>query len=118
MPSTAPRFGVAGHKTQAEPSFDAQVAQIAPERDAVFSLAELCSLGISDSSVRARVVAGRLHRVHQGVYALVPLQMLTVRARYRAAVLACTGSRHQAALSHRSRLTCTACVRATAAPWR
>jgi hypothetical protein len=75
---------------------------MAPERDAVFSLAELCSLGISASSVRERVAVGRLHRVHQSVYSLVPADMLTVRGRYRAAVLACTGTRHTAALSHRS----------------
>lgn len=52
--------------------------------------------------MRKRVGAGRLHRVHKAVYSLVPVAMLTVRGRYRAAVLACTGSRHAAALSHRS----------------
>lgn len=52
--------------------------------------------------MRKRVGAGRLHRVHAAVYSLVPVEMLTVRGGYRAAVLACTGSRRAAALSHRS----------------
>lgn len=102
MASTAPRFGSAGHLTSPSVAFDAQLARLAPERHAVFDLGELAELGLRGGAIRKRCKAGRLHRVHLSVYALVPVEMLTVRGRYRAAVLACTGSRHAAALSHRS----------------
>lgn len=102
MATTAQGFGSAGHKTTKYCGFDAQLAATAHDRHAVFSLEELCGLGLAASAVRYRARVGRLHRVHQSVYGLVPLEMLTVRGRYRAAVLACTGSRHAAALSHRS----------------
>jgi putative AbiEi antitoxin of type IV toxin-antitoxin system len=82
--------------------FDAQLARFAPDREGVFGLDELLGLGLSEGAVQKRCRSGRLHRVHQSVYALVPVEMLTVRGRYRAAVLACTGKGHQAALSHRS----------------
>ncbi len=71
-------------------------------RDGVFALEELCALGITASAVRQRAAAGRLHWVHASVYSVVPVEMLTAGGRYRAAVLACTGRRHHAALSHRS----------------
>ena len=75
---------------------------MAGARHMVFALEELCALGLTGSAIRHRAATGRLHRIHQGVYALVPVELLTVRGRYRAATLACTGSRHEAALSHRS----------------
>ena len=75
---------------------------MAPTTHAVFSLEELGGLGLSGTAIRRRVGAHRLYRVHHAVYSLVPPEMLTVAGRYRAATLACTGSRHAAALSHRS----------------
>jgi predicted transcriptional regulator of viral defense system len=62
------------------------------------SLAQLEAAGLTERAVQERVVAGRLHRVHYGVYAVghVPL---TREARYMAAVLACGPD---AVLSHRS----------------
>lgn len=50
-------------------------------------------------AVRRRERAGRLFRIHHGVYALVPRRLLSREGRWLAAVLAC-GDR--AALSHRS----------------
>ena len=52
--------------------------------------------------MRKRAATGRLHRVHRGVYALVPPALLSVKGRYLAAVLACRGACGLAALSHRS----------------
>jgi hypothetical protein len=75
---------------------------VAVESHLVLALEELAALGLSARAVQHRVTAGRLQRVHRGVYSLVPQNALNVRGRYRAAVLACTGTRHTAALSHRS----------------
>jgi Protein of unknown function (DUF559) len=46
------------------------------------------AIGMDDSGVRRRVAQGRLHRVHQGVYA-VGHPTLTGEARWMAAVMAC-----------------------------
>lgn len=63
------------------------------------SLAQLAELGLSPRAAQKRVRAGRLHRVHRGVYSLVPPALLSVDGRYMAAVLACGPG---AVLSHRS----------------
>jgi predicted transcriptional regulator of viral defense system len=65
---------------------------------AVISLAELKDLGLSASGVDKRVAAGRLHRVHQGVYSVIDPILLTRKGRFMAAVRACGDG---AALSHR-----------------
>ena len=62
------------------------------------ALHQLVALGLSAKAVRGRTEAGRLHRVHHGVYA-VGHPLLTAEGRWIAAVLAC-GDR--ALLSHRS----------------
>jgi hypothetical protein len=49
---------------------------------------QLMAIGIDDSGIRRRVAQGRLHRVHQGVYA-VGHPTLTAEARWMAAVIAC-----------------------------
>jgi Transcriptional regulator, AbiEi antitoxin/Protein of unknown function (DUF559)/AbiEi antitoxin C-terminal domain len=72
---------------------------VAAAQHGVFPLAQVVDLGLSDSSARRRVSAGRLHRVYPGVYSLVPPSLLTARGRYLAAVFACGPT---AALSHRS----------------
>jgi hypothetical protein len=91
--------GGAGRETGAGGTFDAQLASVAAAQHGVFPLAQVVDLGLSASAVRKRALAGRLHRIYHGVYALVPLPLLPARGRYLAAVLAC-GS--HAALSHRS----------------
>jgi len=58
--------------------------------------AQLVALGVSEAAIDGRVKRGRLHRVHQGVYAVGHLSF-TRNGRFMAAVLAC-GER--AALSH------------------
>ena len=64
----------------------------------VVALWQLVALGLSADAVRKRVTAGRLHRIHEGVYA-VGVPRLTRQGRYMAAVLACG---RRSALSHRS----------------
>lgn len=64
------------------------------------SLRQLRELGLAASTVRGRVAAGRLHRLHRGVFA-VGRREVSRRGRWLAAVLACGAG---ALLSHRSAL--------------
>jgi hypothetical protein len=74
------------------------VAELAGRQWGVVSLAQLRALGLSADAVQRRLRAGRLHRVHHGVYA-VGHRVLPREGRWLAAVLACG---EDAALSHRS----------------
>jgi hypothetical protein len=65
----------------------------------VISLTQLLEMGLTRSAVHKRGSNGRLHRVHRGVYSLVPVNLLRKEAHWMAAVLAC-GPR--AALSHQT----------------
>ncbi len=76
-----------------------QVAALAAAEHGVFPLEQLTALGFSARVVQQRAASGRWHRIFRGVYSLVPPPLLTWRARYRAAVLACGPG---AVLSHRS----------------
>jgi very-short-patch-repair endonuclease len=64
----------------------------------VVTFAQLCACGIDRSGAWRRVKAGRLHRLHRGVYA-VGHRGLSEEGRWMAAVLACGEG---AVLSHRS----------------
>jgi predicted transcriptional regulator of viral defense system len=75
-----------------------EIQKLAARQHGVVSLPQLKALGLGASGARARVAAGKLQRLHQGVYA-VGLAKPTREARYMAAVLACGPG---AALSHRS----------------
>jgi predicted transcriptional regulator of viral defense system len=74
------------------------IAALATRQHGVVALAQLVELGLSESAVRGRVAAGRLHRMHLGIYA-VGHRILTPRGRWMAAALACGPG---AVLSHRS----------------
>jgi predicted transcriptional regulator of viral defense system len=74
------------------------IARTARRQHGVVSLAQFQACGLGASAVRNRVRAGRLRRIHQGVYAVGSFE-LSVAARYMAAVLACGPG---AVLSHRS----------------
>jgi very-short-patch-repair endonuclease len=80
---------------------DPALARLALEQNGVFHLCQIVSAGLSASGVRARARRHRLHRIHDGVYALVPEPLLTPNGRRMAAVLACGSG---AALSHHSSL--------------
>jgi very-short-patch-repair endonuclease len=72
------------------------VAALAAEHDGVLSIAQLRTCGLDGHAIARRVRGGRLHRLYRGVYA-VGHRALTLRGRFRAAVLACGES---AVLSH------------------
>ncbi|HVP03587.1 MAG TPA: type IV toxin-antitoxin system AbiEi family antitoxin domain-containing protein [Solirubrobacteraceae bacterium] len=74
------------------------IAALAARQHGLVTIAQLSALGFGRSAVGRRVDAGRLHRVHRGVYA-VGHPVLTTPGRRLAAVLACGPS---AVLSHTS----------------
>ena len=67
---------------------DRAVARIATRQHGVVTTAQLGAAGLDRSAVARRVRAGRLHRVHQGVYA-VGHASLGDKGSWMAAVLAC-----------------------------
>src|SRR6201999_1988643 len=75
-----------------------KVAPLAARQHGVVTARQLLALGLDDAAVWRDVEAGRLHRVHRGVYA-VGHSRLTREGRWLAAVLRCGEG---AALSHRS----------------
>jgi predicted transcriptional regulator of viral defense system len=78
---------------------DAALSELARQQHGVFSLDQVTALGLTASAVRRRVATGRFHRIHRGVYSLVPKELLKREGLYMAAVLACGAD---AVLSHRS----------------
>jgi very-short-patch-repair endonuclease len=77
---------------------DLVIARIASRQHGVVSLAQLETARIRRQGIHRRIEAGRLHRLHRGVYA-VGHTRLTFEARCMAAVLALGDT---AAVSHRS----------------
>lgn len=77
---------------------DFKVAQIAVRQHGVVTSAQLRRAGITRSGITRRIRAGRLHRLHRGIYA-VGHANLTREGRWLAAVLACGEG---AVLSHAS----------------
>ena len=70
------------------PPLWSRVVRLAERQHGVATRGQLVEIGVSDFSIRRRVRDGRLHRVHQGVYA-VGRPTLTLRGRFLAAVLSC-----------------------------
>lgn len=66
---------------------DQSIARIAERQHGVISVWQLYELGIGERGVRTRVDAGRLHRIHRGIYA-VGHAALSPEGRCAAAVLA------------------------------
>lgn len=75
-----------------------RIARLAATQHGVVAVHQLSEAGLSAGAVHRRVQAGRLHRLHRGVYALGH-RRLTAEGRWMAAVLACGQG---AVLSHRS----------------
>jgi Transcriptional regulator, AbiEi antitoxin/Protein of unknown function (DUF559) len=69
------------------PPLDVLISRLAERQHGVVSLPQLQFLGLSARAVRDRVAAGRLTRIHRGVYA-VGHARLTLRGHWMAAVLA------------------------------
>ncbi|MBS1677043.1 MAG: DUF559 domain-containing protein [Actinobacteria bacterium] len=105
MPSRPPNHDVDGPKTQAWLEFsahqhprDAEIARICHEQHGLITLEQLEARGMTSPAVHERLLSGRLHRIHQRVYSLMP-DVMTQRGRFMAAVLACGP---EAVLSHGS----------------
>jgi hypothetical protein len=77
---------------------DDAIARFAARQHGVITAKQLAEVGLGRSAVTERTRAGRLHRVHQGVYA-VGHRGLSLHGRFMAAVLACGDG---AVLSHGS----------------
>jgi very-short-patch-repair endonuclease len=84
-----------GHKSD---TVDARLARIAALQHGVVSLRQLEAAGLSRHAVAKRAQKGRLHRVHQGIYAVGHIAP-NLHGRWMAAVLACGEG---AVLSHGS----------------
>lgn len=82
-----------------QPQLDQALAALAIRQHGVVSLDQFADLGLSATAVRARTTSGRLHRIHHGIYSLVPLDLLGRDGRFLGAVLACGP---EAALSYRA----------------
>jgi very-short-patch-repair endonuclease len=82
-----------------------RAAELAARQHGLVTTAQLLEVGFSKRLTAARAQSGRLHRVHQGVYA-IGHPGLSQDASWMAAVLACLGYRGrspgEAYLSHRS----------------
>jgi very-short-patch-repair endonuclease len=77
---------------------DRAVAEIAARQHGVVAYSQCATAGLDKSAVSRRVRAGRLHKVHRGVYA-VGHTALSREGRWMAAVLGCGEG---AVVSHRS----------------
>lgn len=77
---------------------EGRVAEFAEPDHGVLATSELLACGLTHAGIHRRVTAGRLHRLHHGVYA-VGHSALSREGRWLAAVKACGPG---AALSHQS----------------
>lgn len=75
------------------------IASLASRQHGIVDLPDLVALGIPRSTVASWARSGRLHRIHRGVYSVVPPALLGVEGRWLAAVRACGPG---AVLSHAS----------------
>src|SRR4051812_41063635 len=75
---------------------DRAIAALAARQYGLVTRAQLRALGLGDTAIGKRAAAGRLHRVHRGVYA-VGHRVLPARGAWMAATLACGDG---AVLSH------------------
>jgi predicted transcriptional regulator of viral defense system len=86
-------------RVNAQLSVDAAITALAGSQHAIVGLAQLETLGLGQRAIQQRASAGRLHRLHRGVYSIVPPALLRREGRWMAAVLAAGSG---AVLSHRS----------------
>jgi predicted transcriptional regulator of viral defense system len=49
---------------------DREIAQLAERQHGMLTRRQLAALGLSQNAITARAAAGRLHRIHRGVYAV------------------------------------------------
>lgn len=68
---------------------DRAIARVASGQFGLVTYAQLAEIGLDSSMIAVRLRAGRLFRLHRGVYSVVPPRLLTIKGRWLAAVLAC-----------------------------
>jgi Transcriptional regulator, AbiEi antitoxin len=68
---------------------DRAIAGIGATQRALITRAQLSDLGLGPSAIEHALRRGRLHRIHQGLYSMVPFPALPDLAIELAAVLAC-----------------------------
>jgi very-short-patch-repair endonuclease/predicted transcriptional regulator of viral defense system len=78
---------------------DRGLADLARQQHGVVARQQLAAAGFQKDAIAVRLRRGRLHRVHAGVYGVVPRQLLTRQGQWMAAVLA---SGPEALLSHQT----------------
>jgi predicted transcriptional regulator of viral defense system len=93
-PKTQDMLEFSAHQTPR----DREIARICQSQNGLVTLEQLEAHGLTVQAVHERLLSGRLHRIHQGVYSLTP-RVMTQRGVFMAAVLACGPD---AVLSHRS----------------
>jgi hypothetical protein len=81
------------------PPVDQRIATLAARQFGVVGREQLAELGVARGSIRKRLAARRLYRIHVGVYSIVHPRLLTRTGWFKAALLACGEG---AVLSHRS----------------
>ncbi len=82
-----------------ETPLPARLAVIVARQHGIADLADLLGAGMARSTVALWARSGRLHRLHRGVYSLVPPGLLSREGHWLAAVRACGAG---AVLSHAS----------------
>ena len=75
------------------------MGELSRTQHGVLGLDQLQGLGLTTAAVHKRAATGRVHRIHQTVYSLVPRELLKREGLWMAAALACGPG---AVLSHRS----------------
>jgi len=78
---------------------DREISERAGGQRSLITRQQLLALGVSSDMIARALRRGRLHRMHQGIYSLVPFPALPPHATELAAILACGDS---ALLSHHS----------------
>jgi len=77
-----------GEKSATRHDLDRRIERISSDRLRLITTAQLTGLGLSHNALHARVRAGRLHRLHAGVYAVHP-PPFTRNQRWLGATMAC-----------------------------
>ncbi len=70
------------------PSVDGAIAALATAQHALVTASQLIAVGLQSSGVSKRVARGVLHRIHRGVYSVIPAATLSREGLWLAAVLA------------------------------
>lgn len=86
------------HGLERTRGLDARIADLADAQHGVVARRQLLGLGSGEEAIEVRLGAGRLHRLHRGVYA-VGRSVVSIEGKWLAGVLFCGPA---AALSHRS----------------